>query len=136
MDEEEEPKEVQQQTRWTAAEETCLATCWVAVSESNEIGSDRGFDSFWWQVLEYFNESSPVQRTNEIITRKWVTMNDNCQRFNAIYKRFNRLGPKSGVNETGLLARCRAAFREELEQKVYSRARMAYIQDPPQMGFA
>nr|GEU61634.1 hypothetical protein [Tanacetum cinerariifolium] len=36
------------------AKETCIATCWIGFSKNNEIGSDRGLDSFCWQVLEGF----------------------------------------------------------------------------------
>ncbi|GKE72217.1 hypothetical protein Tco_1534258 [Tanacetum coccineum] len=69
VDDEEDPKGLQQQTCWTVAEEICLAECWVAVSKSNEIGFDRGLDSFWKQVLEDFNAKSLVKRTKDMITR-------------------------------------------------------------------
>ncbi|GJY67894.1 putative RNA-directed DNA polymerase [Tanacetum coccineum] len=68
------------QTHSTAVEEKLLAECWVAVSENNEIGSDRSDESFWWIVLENFNKSSPVQRTKDLMTGKWATINGNCQR--------------------------------------------------------
>ena len=53
---------------------------------------------------------------------KWTTLNANCQKFNAIYKRLQRL-TRSGENEVDLLARVRQAYRDE------SKRSKAFAQD-------
>ncbi|GKB74525.1 hypothetical protein Tco_0935937 [Tanacetum coccineum] len=69
---EDEPQEPVAAGRWLPVEEELLATCYVAVSEDNNVGS------------------------------KWHTLNANCQKFNAAYKRAKRLG-KSGENDVDYL---------------------------------
>ncbi|GKE06193.1 hypothetical protein Tco_1398211 [Tanacetum coccineum] len=59
---EDEPQETVAVSRWLPVEEELLATCYVAVSEDNNVGS------------------------------KWHALNANCQKFNAAYKRAKRLG--------------------------------------------
>ncbi|GKE10004.1 hypothetical protein Tco_1413555 [Tanacetum coccineum] len=68
--------------RWLPVEEELLATCYVAVSEDNNVGS------------------------------KWHTLNANCQKFNAAYKRAKRLG-KSGENDVDYLKRAQSIYRDE-----------------------
>ncbi|GKB37126.1 hypothetical protein Tco_0882068 [Tanacetum coccineum] len=59
---EDEPQEPVAAGRWLPVEEELLATCYVAVSKDNNVGS------------------------------KWHTLNANCQKFNAAYKWAKRLG--------------------------------------------
>ncbi|GJZ93641.1 hypothetical protein Tco_0665844 [Tanacetum coccineum] len=79
---EDEPQEPVAAGRWLPVEEELLATCYVAVSEDNNVGS------------------------------KWHTLNANCQKFNAAYKRAKRLG-KSGENDVDFLKRAQSIYRDE-----------------------
>ncbi|GJS66798.1 hypothetical protein Tco_0681362 [Tanacetum coccineum] len=81
--------------------------------DPKEIGSDRGLDSSWKHVLEDFNAKSHVQCKKDKITRKWVTMNGNYQRFNAIYKCFQHTGIPSGETEADHMGRCKMGLSEE-----------------------
>nr|GFB12680.1 hypothetical protein [Tanacetum cinerariifolium] len=76
--------------RWLPVEEELLATCYVAVSEDNNVGRSQKHKTFWYRV--------------DMLTSKWNTLNANCQKFNAAYKRAKRLG-KSGENDVDVLKR-------------------------------
>nr|GEV11640.1 glutathione S-transferase T3-like [Tanacetum cinerariifolium] len=47
-----------------------------------------------------------------MLTSKWHTLNVNCQKFNAAYKRAKRLG-KSGENDVDVLKRAQSIYRDE-----------------------
>ncbi|GJS28726.1 hypothetical protein Tco_0489346 [Tanacetum coccineum] len=66
--------------RWLPVEEELLATCYVAVSEDNNVGRSQKHDTFWYRVLNEFNSKKFQNRTNDMLTSKWHTMNANCQR--------------------------------------------------------
>nr|GEX73049.1 glutathione S-transferase T3-like [Tanacetum cinerariifolium] len=47
-----------------------------------------------------------------MLTSKWHTLNVNCEKFNAAYKRAKRLG-KSGENDVDVLKRVQSIYRDE-----------------------
>ncbi|GJY05739.1 hypothetical protein Tco_0371679 [Tanacetum coccineum] len=47
-----------------------------------------------------------------MLTSKWHTLNANCQKFNAAYKRAKRLG-KNGENDVDLMKRAQSIYRDE-----------------------
>nr|GEX62585.1 glutathione S-transferase T3-like [Tanacetum cinerariifolium] len=47
-----------------------------------------------------------------MLTSKWHTLNGNCQKFNAAYKRAKRLG-KSGENDVALMKRAQSIYRDK-----------------------
>nr|GEV00861.1 hypothetical protein [Tanacetum cinerariifolium] len=47
-----------------------------------------------------------------MLTSKWHTLNANCQKFNAAYKRAKRLG-KSGKNDVDVMKRAQIIYRDE-----------------------
>nr|GEU79519.1 glutathione S-transferase T3-like [Tanacetum cinerariifolium] len=47
-----------------------------------------------------------------MLTSKWHTLNANCQKFNAAYKRAKRLG-RSGENDVDVLKRAQSIYRDE-----------------------
>ncbi|GJW46006.1 hypothetical protein Tco_0077652 [Tanacetum coccineum] len=77
--------------RWQPDEETLLAKCYVAVSEDRNVGRSQPKDTFWYRVLNEFNRLNFQKRTKDMLSSKWNTLNHNCQKFNAIYKRCSRL---------------------------------------------
>ncbi|GKC90224.1 hypothetical protein Tco_1150873 [Tanacetum coccineum] len=95
---EDEPQEPVAVGRWLPVEEELLATCYVAVSEDNNVGRSQKHETFWYRVLNEFNSKIFQKRTKDMLTSKRQTLNANCQKFNATYKRAKRLG-KSGKND-------------------------------------
>nr|GEW78423.1 hypothetical protein [Tanacetum cinerariifolium] len=98
--------------RWLPVEEELLATCYVAVSKDNNVGRSQKNETFWYRVLNEFNSKIFQKRTKDMLTSKWHTLNANCQKFNAAYKRAKRLG-KSGENEVDVLKRAQSIYRDE-----------------------
>nr|GEZ94917.1 glutathione S-transferase T3-like [Tanacetum cinerariifolium] len=47
-----------------------------------------------------------------MLTSKWHTLNANCQKFNAAYKRAKRLG-KSGENDVDSMKRTQSIYHDE-----------------------
>nr|GEZ18092.1 hypothetical protein [Tanacetum cinerariifolium] len=89
---------------WLPVEEELLATCYV--------GSSQKHETFWYRVLNEFNSKKIQKRTKNILTSKWHTLNANCQKFNAAYKRDKSLG-KSGKNDVDLMKRAQSIYRDE-----------------------
>ncbi|GJY06943.1 hypothetical protein Tco_0373997 [Tanacetum coccineum] len=102
----------QQRALALPVEEELLATCYVAVSEDNNVGRSQKHDTFWYRVLNEFNSKKIQNRTKDMLTSKWHTLNANCQKFNAAYKRAKRLG-KSGENDVDYLKRAQSIYRDE-----------------------
>ncbi|GJY78863.1 hypothetical protein Tco_0484664 [Tanacetum coccineum] len=109
---EDEPQEPVAAGRWLPVEEELLATCYVAVSEDNNVGKSQKHETFWYRVLNEFNSKNFQKSTKDMLTSKWHTLNANCQKFNAAYKRAKRLG-KSGENDVDFLKRAQSIYRDE-----------------------
>ncbi|GKA15579.1 hypothetical protein Tco_0695326 [Tanacetum coccineum] len=58
---------------WLPVEEELLATCYVAVSEDNNVGRSQKHETFWYRVLNEFNSKSFQKRTKDMLTSKWHT---------------------------------------------------------------
>nr|GEU54910.1 hypothetical protein [Tanacetum cinerariifolium] len=56
--------------------------------------------------------SKNIYFSTDMLSSKWSTLNHHCQKFNAIYKRCNRL-KKSGENEVDLIKRARGIYQDE-----------------------
>nr|GFC06173.1 hypothetical protein [Tanacetum cinerariifolium] len=98
--------------RWLLVEEELLATCYVVVSEDNKVGKSQKHETFWYRVLNEFNSKKFQKRTKDMLTSKWHTLNANCQKFNATYKRVKRLG-KIGENDVDSMKRTQSIYRDE-----------------------
>ncbi|GKF31886.1 hypothetical protein Tco_0101684, partial [Tanacetum coccineum] len=97
-----------QVSRWPREEEILLCQCWDGVSENNEIRADRNEDSFWGQIMEDFNKCTFERtRTKNMLTGKWSSINDDCKKFNAIYKHLER---KSRENEADHIEPAKTKF--------------------------
>ncbi|GJT84247.1 hypothetical protein Tco_1058589 [Tanacetum coccineum] len=53
---------------WLQAEETLLASCYVAVSEDPNIGNSQKKDTFWYKVLGEFNRQNFQKRNKDMLT--------------------------------------------------------------------
>nr|GEV62085.1 hypothetical protein [Tanacetum cinerariifolium] len=98
--------------RWLPVEEELLATCYVAVSEDNNVGRSQKHETFWYRVLNEFNSKKFKKRTKDMLTSKWHTLNANCQKINAAYKRAKRLG-KSAEYDVDLMKQAQSIYRDE-----------------------
>ncbi|GJZ13273.1 hypothetical protein Tco_0548503 [Tanacetum coccineum] len=54
-----------------------------------------------------------------MLTSKWYTLNHNCQKFNAIFKRCKCLG-KSAENKLDVMKRARTTYRKENKYKSFA----------------
>nr|GEZ46545.1 myb-like domain, Myb/SANT-like DNA-binding domain protein [Tanacetum cinerariifolium] len=85
-----------------------VAKCFAAIFEIDS----QSKETFWYRVLNEFNRLNFQKRTKDMLSSKWNTLNHNCQKFNAIYKRCSCL-TKSGENEVDLMKRVRAIYGDE-----------------------
>ncbi|GJY59566.1 hypothetical protein Tco_0459458 [Tanacetum coccineum] len=127
---EDEPQEPVAVGRWLPVEEELLATCYVAVSEDNNVGRSQKHETFWYRVLNEFNSKFFQKRTKDMLTSKWHTLNANCQKFNAAYKRAKRLG-KSGENDMDYLKRAQSIYRDEHKGVAFSQDAWAVLRFHP-----
>ncbi|GJS00346.1 hypothetical protein Tco_0316854 [Tanacetum coccineum] len=105
--------------RWKPEEETLHAKCFVAVFEDRNVGWSQPKDTLWFRVLNEFNRLNFQKRTKDALSSKWSTLNQHCQKFNAIYKRCNRL-KKNGENEVDLMKRARGIYRDENKNNAFN----------------
>ncbi|GJY68366.1 hypothetical protein Tco_0471348 [Tanacetum coccineum] len=105
--------------RWKPEEETLLVKCFVAVFEDRNVGWSQPKDTLWFRVLNEFNRLNFQKRTKDMLSSKWSTLNHHCQKFNAIYKRCNRL-KKSGENELDLMKRVWGIYWDENKNNVFN----------------
>nr|GEX64608.1 glutathione S-transferase T3-like [Tanacetum cinerariifolium] len=98
--------------RWQLDEETLLAECWVVVFEDQNVGAGQTKDTFWYRILNEFNDKNFQKRNKDMLTSKWHRLNHSFQKFNAVYKRTARLG-KSGENEMDVLKWAKATYQDE-----------------------
>nr|GEX61910.1 hypothetical protein [Tanacetum cinerariifolium] len=99
-------------SRWLPVEEELLATCYVTVSKDNNVGMSQKHETLWYRVLNEFNSKKFQKRTKDMLTSKWHTLNVDCQKFNAAYKRAKRL-EKSGENNVDVMKRAQSIYRDE-----------------------
>nr|GFA43376.1 hypothetical protein [Tanacetum cinerariifolium] len=69
--------------RWLPVEEELLATCYVAVSEDNNVGRSQKHETFWYRVLNEFNLKKIQKRTNDMLTSKCHTLTSKWHTLNA-----------------------------------------------------
>nr|GEU92516.1 reverse transcriptase domain-containing protein [Tanacetum cinerariifolium] len=93
-------------------EETLLASCYVAVSEDPNIRNSQKGETFWYRILSKFNRQNYQKCNKDMLTSKWYTLNHNCQKLNAIFKRSILLG-KSWENDLNVMKRARTTYRDE-----------------------
>ncbi|GKC17612.1 hypothetical protein Tco_1014394 [Tanacetum coccineum] len=105
--------------RWQPEEETLLVGCFVAVSEDRNVGRSQPKNTLWFWVLNEFNRENFQKCTKDMLSSKWTTLNHHCQKFNAIYKRCNRL-KISGENEVDLMKRAQGIYRDENKNNAFN----------------
>ena len=68
--------------------------------------------TFWYKVMNEFNRKNFQVRNKDMLSSKWHTLNANCQKFLAVYKRAKRL-TKSGESEVDDMRHARQMYRDE-----------------------
>jgi hypothetical protein len=96
--------------RWTPNEEKLLAECWVACSEDSLLGISQTKEMLWQRIRGEFNRLSPKERNKHMLQSKWKTLNRDCTKFNAFYKKAQR-EIKSGENEVDVITRAHQLYR-------------------------
>lgn len=97
--------------RWTPEEEVLLAKCYVVVPDDKNVGVSQKGTTFRYRVMNEFNMLNFQVRNKDMITSKWHTINANCQKFLAVFKRVKRL-EKSGENELNIIGHDRQMYRD------------------------
>ncbi|GKD36856.1 hypothetical protein Tco_1257063 [Tanacetum coccineum] len=117
-DEDDVEEQTRSNTHWTREEETLLAETWVEVFQNAEIRNDRSDEAFWNQIMEDFNTATKsCPRAKNMMTGKWTMINDDCQKFNAIYKHLQR---KSGENEVDHIENAKTNFTERYDNRKFT----------------
>nr|GEZ32897.1 hypothetical protein [Tanacetum cinerariifolium] len=93
--------------------------CFFAVSEDRNVGRSQSRETLWYRVLNEINQVNFQNRNKDMFSSKWNTLNHNCQKFNAIYKRCNRL-KKSSDDEVDLMKRARGIYRDENKNNTFN----------------
>ena len=77
-------------TRWQASEEKLLAKCYVAASKDSRVGLSQPKDTFWQRVQNEISKLNFQKDGKDMIQGKWRTLNRDCTKFNAYFKRAQR----------------------------------------------
>ncbi|GJT89327.1 hypothetical protein Tco_1071044 [Tanacetum coccineum] len=81
-------KRTQARNLWIQGEELLLAESFIQISEDPKTGSDQNNDTFWYKILDVFNEETKKNnypsRTKNMLTGKWTLMNRYVQKFNSL----------------------------------------------------
>ncbi|GKE77698.1 hypothetical protein Tco_1543818 [Tanacetum coccineum] len=87
-------------------EELLLAECFIQISKDPKIGSDHKNDTFWYKILDAYNEQVGIKgfpiRTKNMLTGKWTPMNREVGKFNSLV---NETKAMSGENDDNEIAR-------------------------------
>ncbi|GJZ57256.1 hypothetical protein Tco_0612750 [Tanacetum coccineum] len=99
-------------TFWSQEEELLLAECFIQISEDPRIGSDQKNDTFWYKILDAYNDQAgkrgfPI-RTKNMLTGKWTPMNREVSKFNSLV---NETQTMSGENDADLMTRIEILYR-------------------------
>nr|GEZ04948.1 hypothetical protein [Tanacetum cinerariifolium] len=69
-------------------EELLLVECFIQISEDPKVGSDQKYDTFWYKILDVYNEEAKKNnyplRTKNMLTGKWIPMNRDVNKFNSL----------------------------------------------------
>jgi hypothetical protein len=84
----------------------------VAATEDSQVESAQARDTFWQRVQNEFNKLNFQKRNKDMIQEKWKTLNRDCTKFNAYFKRSQR-EQKSGKNEMDILKRAKETYHDK-----------------------
>nr|GEW04704.1 hypothetical protein [Tanacetum cinerariifolium] len=82
------------------------------IRKDPNVGRNQKLDCFGGKILSTYNDNALFQHNKDMLTSKWSTLNVNCQKFNALHKRAQRLH-KSGENEMDVLRHAKMMFKDE-----------------------
>ena len=111
--EKEETEPSRPRTFWTQDEEYLLAECFIQVSEDPKVGADQKQDTFWYKVLDVYNNEATrlnyATRTKNMLTGKWTPMNRLVKKWNTVV---DETAVMSGENDIDFMTRCHILFKK------------------------
>nr|XP_043636329.1 uncharacterized protein LOC122607422 isoform X2 [Erigeron canadensis] len=100
---------------WNNDEEMHLAECWLAVSEDPKVGKAQTINSFWYRVLDIYNDGVTIKRTKDQCSSKWRDMHLRTKKFNEIYSSLVEKH-SSGLSDYDILIRAHELYESETGQ--------------------
>ncbi|GKC80668.1 hypothetical protein Tco_1131442 [Tanacetum coccineum] len=112
VDPEPQAETVKVRTFWSQDEELLLAKCFIQISEDPRIGSDQKNDTFWYKILDAYNDQAgkrgiPIH-TKNMLTGKWSPMNREVSTFNSLV---NETKTMSEENDGNLMTRIEIMYQ-------------------------
>ena len=91
-----------------------MAECYIQISEDPIVGNNQQNDTFWYKVLDEYNEQAKrkglKERNKNMLTGKWTTMNREVGKFNSVFEQTLRL---SGENDEDLMTRVHILYKDD-----------------------
>ncbi|XP_075475868.1 glutathione S-transferase T3-like [Primulina tabacum] len=100
-------------TAWTVADDKLLAAAYTMMSEDSTIGNAQKSESFWKQVVEYYNtnrDKKSKKRTAEKAKAHWAALKRIVNRYNGIYNKWYTDRP-SGWSDEDLMMRAHEEYK-------------------------
>ncbi|GJV24578.1 hypothetical protein Tco_1377273 [Tanacetum coccineum] len=107
---------------WSQDKELLLAECFIQISEDPKIGSDQKNDTFWYKIIEVYNDQAGKRgfliHTKNMLTGKWTLINQEVDKFNLLV---NETKDIYGENDENLMTRieilCKAHTKSDFKHK-------------------
>nr|GEZ13013.1 hypothetical protein [Tanacetum cinerariifolium] len=97
---------------WTQNEELLLTESFIQISEDPKTGCDQQKDTFWYKILDVYNTEAKrrgfIERTKNMLTKKWTPMNGSIQKFNQLVAETLAL---SGENDEDWITRVKILYK-------------------------
>ncbi|GJT51924.1 hypothetical protein Tco_0978081 [Tanacetum coccineum] len=111
-------------------EELLLAECFIQISEDPKIGSDKKNDTFWYKILDAYNDQAGKRgfliRTKNMLTRKWTPMNPEVGKFNSLVNETNAM---SEENDNNLMTRIEILYRAYEKSDSKHKSAWSFLKD-------
>ena len=115
---------------WTQEEELILAECYIQISEDPIVGNNQQNDTFWYKVLDEYNEQAKrkglKERNKNMLTGKWTTMNREVGKFNSVFEQTLRL---SGENDEDLMTRVHILYKDDSGKDFAHKGAWLFLRD-------
>ncbi|XP_042380414.1 glutathione S-transferase T3-like [Zingiber officinale] len=102
-------------TVWTVADDKLLAAAYTIMSEDSVVGNAQKSESFWKQVVTYFNTNrakGAKKRTAEKAKSHSASLKKIVNRYNGIYNKWYNDRP-SGWSDEDLMVRAHEEYRNQ-----------------------
>ncbi|GJX26813.1 hypothetical protein Tco_0879374 [Tanacetum coccineum] len=130
---EDEPQEPVAAGRWLPVEEELLATCYVAVSEDNNVGRSQKHERLYrFETSSFEKNSKPYE---DLLTSKWYTVNANWPKIQRPRTNGPNVWRKSGEYDVELFETGSKYIRVTIiEGPAFHKKMLGRFEIPPEMG--